>query len=316
VKIMDEIETLREAWPAPEPPSPQAYQAARAQLLASASGAPARRAQRRGRRLGLWAGGATTAAALAAAVVFSVLPGGTAPAPAPGDSTLSAGQELLFAAATVARSQPETTGTYWHVKAQSPEGTWEYWTAHDGMQYGLDGTEVVFVSWDGIHAGSRALTAEELADLPTDAAALQAWILDSFDHPTPRQLPGQPAPPVAADQPIPADELPGVTASALIHLLWEVPTPPAVRAAAFDALAALPDVTSLGAQDGGEALRISFPPPPADKYPGGVLPEGADHMTVVIDPDTSQLMSVTNYQGTVDVLTAEWTDDMPPVATP
>jgi hypothetical protein len=110
--------------------------------------------------------------------------------------------------------------------------------------------------------------------------------------------------------------MPGIIAMALGKLLWDVPVSPAVRAAALRALASMPNVTSLGRVDGGEALRISFPPPAADKYPGGKLPDGADHLTLVIDPATSMLVSFTNYQGTILVLGAEWTYEMPRVITP
>jgi hypothetical protein len=34
---------------------------------------------------------------------------------------------------------------------------------------------------------------------------------------------------------------------------------------------------------------------------------------LIIDPATSRLVSVTNYQGTVEIVRAEWTDDMLPV---
>jgi DNA-directed RNA polymerase specialized sigma24 family protein len=99
----------------------------------------------------------------------------------------------------------------------------------------------------------------------------------------------------------------------LSRLLWTVPAPPAVRADAFRALADLGNVTDLGERDGNRVLRIDFAElPAADKFEGGVLPDGVGHMTLVIDPETSQLVSMTNYQGTEDVLVAEWTNDMPP----
>ncbi len=97
----------------------------------------------------------------------------------------------------------------------------------------------------------------------------------------------------------------------LCHLLWEVPTPPAVRSAALRALATMPNVTNLGAVDGGQALRFSFAPMAADKFPDGKLPPGSGELTVVIDPDTATLISYTTYQGTTRILAAGWTDDRP-----
>jgi hypothetical protein len=78
----------------------------------------------------------------------------------------------------------------------------------------------------------------------------------------------------------------------------------------------MPNVTDLGTMDDGQALRISFPPPAADKYPNGKLPKGADEMKLVIDPTTSMLLSTTSYQGTIKIITAEWTNEMPKVISP
>jgi hypothetical protein len=65
--------------------------------------------------------------------------------------------------------------------------------------------------------------------------------------------------------------------------------------------------------EGGQALRISIPAPAADKFPGGKVPAGADEIRMVIDHTTSMLLSESNYQDTVKILTAEWTNDMPQV---
>jgi len=54
-----------------------------------------------------------------------------------------------------------------------------------------------------------------------------------------------------------ASVLPGYVLTTLVRLLTDLPVPPAVRAAAFRALASMPSVTSLGPADGGQALLIT-----------------------------------------------------------
>lgn len=305
---MDELKVLKDAWEEPSPPSPDAYRSARAALMQriAQSGAPrvARRpARRRGMRVGWLAGAAT--AAVATAVAFALIPGTSPTDPLPTDSSPSSdgdvGRELLLAAAVVAESQTETVGTYWHVTFVSHQDDGDYpgdwYTAHDGAGYAWDGTGVVPTTpaGSGFPVGGDRLTLAELQQLPTDPSALTTWIIESF-----------------AD--LDRTDVSGDAAVALSGLLWQVPAPPAVRAAAFRALADLGNVTRLDDQDGNWVLRIEFAElPAADKFPGGVLPEGIGKWTLVIDPTTSQLVSVTSYQGTEEILLAEWTDSMPPV---
>lgn len=310
---MNDLELLRKAWDDPPPPSPDAYWSARAVLMQQiatdgAHGAAYRSPRRRGVRVGWLAGAAT--AAVAAAVAFTLISGTPAgispipetvqsdPSPAFGDYS---GRELLLAAAVVAESQTQTVGTYWHVKVMShqDDGAYpgEWYAAHDGTGYAPQGEGVVWTTppGSGFPVGSDRLTLAELQQLPTDPAALTTWIVNSF-----------------ADLNRP--DVSGDTAVALSNLLWQVPAPPAVRAAAFRALADLGNVSRLDDQDGNWVLRIEFTQlPAADKFPGGVLPEGIGEWTVVINPTTSQLVSVTSYQGTYEILAAEWTDSMPPI---
>jgi hypothetical protein len=298
---MNDLETLKDAWGDPSPPSMDAYRSARAALMQEiAQGGAPRVAQRPPRRRGLrvgWLVGAATAAALAAVVAFAVIPG-TSPSGPTGESS---GRDLLLAAAVVAESQTETVGTYWHVTVVSHlddgvhPGDW--FTAHDGAGFAADGAGVVRTTpaGSGFQVGGEQLALAELQQLPTDPAALTSRITDSLDD---------------LDRP----DLSAATAVALSELLWRVPAPPAVRAAAFRALADLGNVTRLDDQDGDWVLRIEFAElPAADKFPGGVLPEGVGEWRLVIDPATSQLASLTSYQGTDEVLLAEWTDDMPPI---
>ena len=101
---------------------------------------------------------------------------------------------------------------------------------------------------------------------------------------------------------------------ALLGNSASIPAPPAVRAAAFEALAELPGVTSIGAVQGGQGLLISVPPPAASKFPGGKVPAGASQERLVIDPATAQVYSYTNFEGTQTIVAAYWTNALPPLA--
>lgn len=336
---MNDLVELKDAWGEPTPPSQTAYSAARTALLrqidAVGTTGPARkRPNWRFGRLGWLVGSTAVTAALAVGVAFAFAPGTAPPERSPneglGASTdASTGRQILLAAATVAERQPAGAGTYWYVKSLldlSDDGpqTMETWLTRDGKDYILAkdlGGVLLVTPFGAIDAGGRALTMEQLQQLPTDPTALKEWIADSYAHPSgPDPNPGGPELPrptyADGDRTRIADAaLPGVIVEALVKLLAKMPAPPAVRAAAFRAIAAMPNVTSLGERDGGQALRVTFPPPAADKYPGGKLPAGAGEMTLVIDPETATLVSSTNSQGTIKVLAAEWTDDMPKIVT-
>jgi hypothetical protein len=89
--------------------------------------------------------------------------------------------------------------------------------------------------------------------------------------------------------------------SVLIDLLYEDPTPPKVRAAAYRALAALPNVKNTGAVKGGRRLVIN----------GGT----AEEYRLVFDPKTSVVHSVSwgdvKSYNNFTILTAEWTNTLP-----
>jgi len=260
---------------------------------------------RRGVRVGWLLGGVTTgAAATVAAVAFTVIPGPTLPSADPtttGARTLS-GQELLWAAAALAESQPASSGTYWHVTRLSDADVerypWnqsaEWWIASNGDMYVLEGSGVVRYP-EALYVARQPMTLAEVEQLPTDEAALLAWITD----------------PVSSLEETPDPGL--YIALELSHLLWAVPAPPAVRAAAFRALAGLGNVTNLGEQDGHWVVRISLAwVPPADRFPGGVLPVGIGEWTMIIDPTTSRLVGYATYEGSAECI-AEWTDDLPQI---
>jgi hypothetical protein len=319
VNDLDELTTFAP----PQPPSSAAHTAARAALMQRIAGGPSARPSRRPRRA--WViGTSAVATALAATVGFATIAAHPKPAnhPSGQQAGQQTGQQVLLAFARVAAATPPTTGTYWHLRLQIPvDGTvqtLETWTTQDGKTYALSpGVGVVLtVPGGALSLGAATLTFDQLEQLPTDPDALTAWIRDSYGHPSPPvQIPGMPAPPVPI-MPSPAEVTPDMLVTQLCRVLYDLPAPPAVRAAALQALAAQPTVTDLGPRDGGEALRIAYTPPSADKFPNGEVPAGADSATLVIDPATAMLISVTNYQGTVTVLSAEWTDTMPPVVTP
>jgi hypothetical protein len=75
----------------------------------------------------------------------------------------------------------------------------------------------------------------------------------------------------------------------------------------------MPNVTNLGAVEGGQALRVVFEERPADKWEPGERPPDTGQMTMVIDPDTATLVSITTYQGTTKVLSSGWTHDLPKI---
>ena len=91
---------------------------------------------------------------------------------------------------------------------------------------------------------------------------------------------------------------------------------PCCPAAAFRALAALPDVTRLGQAHGDVTLRIAVPAPPASKFPSGKVPPRASQIRLVIRTSTLALHAVTSYEGTTTILAARWTSTRPRVARP
>jgi hypothetical protein len=90
----------------------------------------------------------------------------------------------------------------------------------------------------------------------------------------------------------------------------------ACGAAAFRALASMPNVTSLGPADGGQALLITGPPPPPSSHPGVKLPRGpvpAGDTELIVDPATAQVHSIMTSQSTEAVISEGWTNQMPKV---
>ncbi len=329
---MNDLIDVRDALGEPEPPSHAAYAAARAALLQQAAAAriPDRRgvARRRPGRLaagiGLTAAAVTAVAAVATALATAGGPGGEPratggrghhQAPAMAVSRLSA-RRILLAAATTAAAAAQSPGRYWYLEETGPgpaaKTTERQWYTHDGSDYTwLVQYKGVFLASPhaGFGVGASSLTYRQIEQLPVGAAALTAWITRSFYHPSGPPLPrGLPS---ARYTPPSRAELPADVALALSNLIYQVPAPPAVRAAAFRALAALPDVTKLGHSGRDVVLRISVPAPPANKFPSGKVPAGADEIRLTIDTSALTLRAVSNYQGTTTVLAARWTNTRP-----
>ncbi|GII97127.1 hypothetical protein [Sinosporangium siamense] len=210
------------------------------------------------------------------------------------------GRQILLAAATAAVNTPEESGTYWYVKTVSTssmagrelgESSVETWTRRDGKSwFRASGKNEVTENggknghWsDGFDLENTRLSYEQIQRLATDPDELVTWLVRHAGKPlhveTARVVP-------------------------LLKVLSSMPAPPEVRAAAFRALAAQPNVRNLGAVDGGESLAID--------YPFGEL-------RLVTDVEAARLRTSVftsaaakpGKDGTTLVEKAEWTDDLP-----
>jgi hypothetical protein len=284
------------------------------------------------RRGGVLAAGlGLTAAAVAVAV--AVASGAMSPAAARGGGAAASqpsARQILLAAATTAAARPAGSGTYWYVRTSGSEQGIHYseekWMRPDGeawvlgvksggklLKYSdqLSRGETPFwlAGWlanpwalsalEGVpmtatHASvpyswrAAQVTFRQLQHLPTSPADLKAWLVAfnrNFDN-----LDGTPDPQHVA------------VFDSLTILIAELPAPPRVRAAAFRVIASLPNVTSLGAVNGGQGLLVSL--------------SRHVHATLVVDPVTSQVSYTLTASGTaqgpssVSVI-AWWTNHLP-----
>jgi hypothetical protein len=134
-------------------------------------------------------------------------------------------------------------------------------------------------------AEGRELTFGQLQRLPEDPAALRAWVVDAVRD--------------DLDMPVSADILDFNVADVLANLLVDVPVPPGVRAAAYRALADMPNVTSIGpARDefgrAGVGIEIGTPGDEVGIYLVGASgPVRTEELTrtLIIDPDTSHVLA-------------------------
>ncbi|MBB5079199.1 hypothetical protein [Nonomuraea endophytica] len=279
---MDDLHVIRTVLAKPDP-SPEVVARRRLQVTSQMRRRP------RGRRA-RWV--LLPAVAAVAAAAFVIVP-----------SEPSSAREVLLVAATAAERAPEGSGTYWHVTVTKSGGPpEEYWYRRDGQIWlkgeRLKGEGTLF-KWPGepqpFWIGPLSLTFEELRGLPEEETALTKRLTEEVADAGIRTSRGTPGP----------AELRGFTVEALLSLISEAPVSSQVRAAAYRALAALPDVTDLGEGDGGRRLE---------------LPLSSGRKVVVVDPETARVrntpvwvtlsgaIALTKGGVTID---AEWTDRLP-----
>ena len=157
----------------------------------------------------------------------------------------------------------------------------------------------------------QTLTFRQLQRLPVDADALRAWLVRIARH--------------DLDPSAGAAVVNLNVENELSDLLVDFPVPPAVRAAAFRALADMPDVRSIGpTRDGlgrpGVGIEIHGPHAFAVYSAGGPVAARPGRLTrlLIIDPKTSHVLADETTIGrgsapTIDTLILEvgWTDGKP-----
>ncbi|WP_433234899.1 CU044_5270 family protein [Streptosporangium sp. CA-135522] len=311
----------------------------RAAIMATQTQTRPRRTARR--RLPWRAGAIGLAAATAGAVLFLSQVAPTAvpsPTATPGGTSLS-GASILLAAAAKAEAAPE--GAYWHLKElysgmrSGPYGkngnTYhletsslsEKWVAKDGRTWighrelaarpldleawRRDGSPAEWVKGpDGgvystspgeslffqnkrkqrLYWSAMPMTLKEIETLPADPEALKKRALEAIR----RDNGVDPA----------EDSLPRTLAS----LLYELPTSPPVRSAAYQALATLPAVRVEGPTTdprGRPGIAVTFLVQ-GDRTPPSRL---------IVDPDTSKVLAVAIDDVVEVVLESGWTDTKP-----
>ncbi|WIX86896.1 CU044_5270 family protein [Amycolatopsis sp. DG1A-15b] len=282
---MNDLQTLRAAL-VPGEPAQDVVDRSRHRLQNRMLGAPRRRL----RPLAIGTGLAAVAAA--AAVVVATLPATPAPAPSPqAVAPVDTGRQILLAAATVAERTHVGTGKYWHTTTKVGNEAWEYWTTTDGQEWyrtARTGGKAVLASRPRpIRLTGAEVTLSQILALPTDPKALREWLAKGLAH-----------------NKYPAKERDMAVLDSLVMLVSTVPSPPAVRAAAFRAIADYPGVHALGTVPGGEGVEL----------PGGGR--------LVVDPETGKVdgssvfrkadgTPATNSDGDTYAVSAEWTDDLP-----
>ncbi|SNT64973.1 hypothetical protein SAMN05216276_11502 [Streptosporangium subroseum] len=308
---MDDLHEIGTLLAKPEP-SRDVIDRRRHQLQNAMRRTPVRR-----RRIG-WLAGGLTLTAVAAAVAVVVASGATLPTGSPGGPPVAAQQQsarqvLLVAAATAERI-PEGSGKYWHVTVTRKDDNGrvfekrreEYWFQRDGQTWirglGLKGEGKIqhFTGPQPFRLGPLETSFEKLRKLPADPAALQAAlrieITDGVRRGDIRTSAGEPS----------ADDRNDFVFEALTSLISQVPVSSEVRAAAFRAIASLPNVQSLGAVEGGHGLQVSL---------------SSEQVRLVVDPETSWVRDTNFYvpqgggrlflmDGTASIV-AEWTDHLP-----
>jgi hypothetical protein len=212
-------------------------------------------------------------------------------------------QDALFVAAAAAQRSGQDAGIYWHYRVESDSFRYEYWIKPDGYRWHrYEDGKVEKMPDRKRHPFkmlSAPLTLDQLRALPTDPEALRAWVdetIGDYDGGFKERNP----------------------LDSLVSLVSFLPTSPAVRTAAFRAIAAYPGVVDLGEVPGGRGVLL-----PKD----GLLTYSTDSNgepekdRLVMDPTTGLLVSTTYYVNLTGEryfvgspgarITAEWTDVLP-----
>ena len=153
----------------------------------------------------------------------------------------------------------------------------------------------------------RELTFAQLQRLPDDPEALGDWVVDAVDD--------------DLDPSASAEVLDDNVAEVLANLLVDVPAPPGVRAAAYRALADMPNVRSIGPirdEIGRAGVGILMDTAGIVVAGGGQYKAGNLTRKLIIDSDTSHVLaSQANVGKTSDpfsgtlILDVGWTDEEP-----
>jgi hypothetical protein len=159
-------------------------------------------------------------------------------------------------------------------------------------------------------ADETELTFDQLQQLPAEADALRAWVVDAVK---------EDLDPSASD-----DIVDYNVASVLANLLVDLPVQPDVRAAAYRALADMPNVTSIGPTHdelGRAGTGILIDPGASARIVGRgsqVSETGKFSRMLIIDPDTSLVLAdqisidkSNDPAGSTLILEVGWTDEGP-----
>ncbi|OLT10877.1 hypothetical protein BJF79_25240, partial [Actinomadura sp. CNU-125] len=259
--------------------------------------------------------------ATAAAVVLASGPAAAPPQP-PGSPGVKGRRP---ARRRVAAGAPAKTAEYWHVKRAWIEKNLEpgmaprvieTWTSRTGREWTKSprsGGRLVEASRPGkFSLGDIELSLDEVRALPTGPDALEKRLAEIISRADLRSPAG-----TTPD----ADGLRRLGFLSLVALITTAPASPDVRAAAFRAIAAHPDVRSNGEVEGGHELRFpAFEPLPRGAEGAAELPK--PEARLVVDPSTGRVTR-TNFfvqpggglewvaPPSTMAITANWTDDLP-----
>jgi hypothetical protein len=209
-------------------------------------------------RIFAWTSGAITAGATAAAVLMTLTSVGATKA------ADASARPVLMAAASTAETTPAATGKYWHTvvdtvvkgKANGKDVTpWvsgsSLWAARDGRAW-HSGTEngkptPLKRTWK-FGLCDKEVGFDQIEALPSTPDALRASMTEAMKH--------------NDDGPVPAAYQDDFVTGCMIDLLYSLPAPAKIRAAAFRSLAAMPHSEKLGTRTDhlgrvGEALSIT-----------------------------------------------------------